>query len=121
MYQTQLPDATSAPAPAAAPGPAVAQVKRNSRALDKWRAQHVPPGVPPPLPSGTPLAVNRVFKHLQARHLLRVCVLPIAPCCVLISSAWQAMRIVSIHAALQDALLVQAVLDSSHALVVDIG
>lgn len=57
----------------------IPRVKRNSRALDKWRAQHVPPGVPPPLPSGTPLAVNRVFKHLQA------------------------------------------VLDSSHALVVDIG
>lgn len=37
-----------------------AQLKRNSTALDKYKQQYVPPGVPQALPDGAPLLVNRV-------------------------------------------------------------
>jgi hypothetical protein len=42
------------------------QVKRNSAALVKYRQMYIPRGVPPAQPAGTPLFLNRVYKHLQA-------------------------------------------------------
>lgn len=38
----------------------VGKVQKNSTALDKYQRQHVPRGVPPALPPGAPLTVNRV-------------------------------------------------------------
>ena len=45
--------------------PAPVQLKRNSAALGKYRQMYVPRGVPPAQPAGTPLFLNRVYKHLQ--------------------------------------------------------
>lgn len=41
------------------------QVRRNSALLDKYRTMYIPPGVPPQLPPGTPLLLNRVYKQIQ--------------------------------------------------------
>ena len=45
------------PLPLLAPA---AQLHSKGAALDKYRRQHVPRGVPPPLPPGAPLSVNRM-------------------------------------------------------------
>ncbi|EFN55335.1 hypothetical protein CHLNCDRAFT_35601 [Chlorella variabilis] len=43
----------------------IPKVRRNSALLDKYRTMYIPPGVPPQLPPGTPLLLNRVYKQIQ--------------------------------------------------------
>lgn len=123
-----------APALPTAP-PATPQLKRNSRALDKWRQQHVPPGLPPALPPGAPLSANRIYKHLQASPMgLRVGLAATCACSALCNEephcrmraeppAPACVPLVPHHTAPCNLARAckQAVLRDTHALVCDIG
>ena len=38
---------------------------RNDKALQNWRAMHVPPGEPAAQPSGSPILLKTAYKHMQ--------------------------------------------------------